>query len=83
MSEKDKEDPLWWGERLSELGMLIGGSAALEHRLHYGRWYDEDKEICHGKIGIGLSTISLLARIGCAVIRASRPQCPNCKSSLT
>lgn len=83
MNEKDKKDPLWWGERLSELGMLIGGGAALEHRLHYGRWYDEGKIKCHGGIGLGIFFVSLCAREVCGVLRTSRPQCPNCKSSLT
>ena len=83
MSEKDKEDPLWWAERLSEVGMLVGGGAVLEHGLHHGRLYDEDKQICHGKIGIGIFAISSIARVICAVVRALRPKCPNCNTSLT
>lgn len=82
MSEKDKEDPLWWAERISEAGILAAGSAALEHRLHYGRWYDEDKLICHGKIGLGVFAVSLVARIGCALVRVTRPKCPYCNVPL-
>jgi len=82
MSEKDKEDPLWWAERLSEVGMLVGGGAVLEHGLHYGRWHDKDKQICHGKIGIWIFAISSIVRVICAVVRASRPKCPNCNTSL-
>lgn len=83
MSEKDKEDPLWWAERISETGMFIGGCATLEHKLNYGRWHDEDKEICHGGIGLWIFFGSLFARGICAIIRALRPQCPNCNVSLT
>ena len=83
MSKKDNQDPLWWGERLSELGMLVGGASTLEHKLHYGRWYDEGKVKCHGGIGLGVFFVSLFARGVCAVIRASRPLCPKCNTSLT
>jgi hypothetical protein len=83
MGEKEKEDPLWWAEKVSEAGILIGGSAALEHKLRYGRWYDKDKPLCHGTIGIGVCTVSLIARIICAFVRAARPRCPYCNTSLT
>ena len=83
MSEKDREDPLWWAERLSELGMLIGASATFEHKFNYGRWYDEGKEMCHGGIGLWIFFGSLFIRGICAVIRTSRPVCPNCTNSLT
>ena len=82
MSERDKEDPLWWAERISEIGMFIGASATLEHKLNYGRWYDEGKVKCHGGIGLWLFVGSTFARGACAIIRASRPQCPNCNVSL-
>jgi len=83
MNGKDKEDPLWWAERISEAGIVVGGSAALEHKLHYGRWYDENKPLCHGAIGIGVCAISSIVRIGCAFLRATRPKCPYCNTSLT
>jgi len=83
MGEKDKEDPLWWAERVSEAGIVIGGGAALEHRLHYGRWYDEDKPFCHGAIGIRVCAVSAIVRIGCAFLRAVRSRCPYCNVSLT
>ena len=83
MTEKDEEDPLWWAEKLSEAGIVVGGSATLEHRINYGRWYDEDRPVCHGAIGIGILLISLAVRLGCAFIRATRPRCPHCQTSLT
>ena len=83
MSEKDKEDPLWWAEKLSEVGIVAGGSATLEHRINYGRWYDEDQPVCHGAIGIGILFISLVVRLACGFIRATRPRCPRCHTSLT
>jgi len=83
MNDKDKEDPLWWVEKISETGIVIGGSAALEHRLHHGRWYEEDKPYCHGAIGIGVCAVSLIVRIGCALVRAARPRCPYCNTSLS
>ena len=43
---------------LCALGMLIGGILAVEHYLSNGRWADEEKETCHGKIGIGLFLLS-------------------------
>ena len=82
LNNKDIEDPLWWAERISEAGMFVGGSVAMEHRLHYGRWYDEGELICHGKIGIGVFAISLIARIGCAIVHATRPKCPYCNNTL-
>lgn len=82
MSEKDEEDLLWWAEKISETGILIGGSATLEHKLHHGRWHDEGKTVCHGGIGLWLFFGSLFARGVCAIIRASRPNCPYCKASL-
>lgn len=82
MSNKDKEDLLWWAERISESGIIVGVGLTAEHGINYGRLYDEDKEICHGKIGIGLSAVSLIARIGCAFIRATRPKCPCCNRQL-
>ena len=83
MGEKDKEDPLWWIERISEGGIAVGGIAALEHRLHYGRWYDEGQPLCHGAIGIAICAISFIVRIGCIFLRAARPRCPYCHASLT
>ena len=83
MSEKDKEDPLWWAEKLSEAGMVVGGIATLEHRANYGRWHDKGKPLCHGGIGIGIFLISLAARLGCAFIRATRAKCPHCQTLLT
>jgi hypothetical protein len=83
MSEKDKKDPLWWAERISEGGIALGIGLTAEHKINYGRWYDEDKEICHGKIGIGLAVVSSLARIGCAIVRSARPKCPQCSGELT
>jgi len=82
MSSKDKEDPLWWVEKFSEGGIIVGLSAIAEHWINYGRPYDEDKEVCHGKIGIGVLAVSSIARIGCAVIRAMRPKCPYCNHEL-
>jgi hypothetical protein len=82
MENKNEEDPLWWAERISELGIVAGGGAALEHRLVHGRWYDEDKPVCHGEIGIAVFAVSLLVRIGCAVVRATRPKCPHCSKTL-
>jgi hypothetical protein len=83
MEDKNKEDPLWWAERISEVGIVAGGAAALEHRLNYGRWYDKDKPICHGEIGIVVFAISSIVRIGCAIARAMRPVCPYCGRALT
>ena len=62
--------------------MLFGDSALLEHWLHYGRPYDEDELICHGKIGIMVFGVSAIARIGCAIVRATRPKCPHCNNTL-
>jgi anthranilate/para-aminobenzoate synthase component II len=41
--------------------ILAGAAMTLEHRLMHGRWWDKDKQICHGKFGIA----SLMA--GCCV----------------
>ena len=80
---RNTEDPLWWGERLSEAGIVIGGIMAIEHKLHYGRWYDRDRPLCHGKIGLAVLIASSIARIICAGIRALRPKCQYCESPLT
>jgi len=42
--------------------ILAGAGMTLEHRLKYGKWWDKDKQICHGKFGVTL----LMA--GCCVI---------------
>jgi len=83
LENKKKENLLSLAERISEVGILVGGSAALEHRLQHGRWYDEDKPICHGKIGIGVLALSFVVRIGCAVVRAAERKCPHCGETLT
>lgn len=80
---KDKEDPLWWAERISEGGAIVGLSVTAEYWIRYGRIYDEDKEVCHGKIGLGIFALSSVARIGCALIRTTRPKCPYCNRDLT
>ena len=43
--------------------MAIGVALAVEHYLVNGRWTDEEKENCHGKIGIGLFFFSLVGRM--------------------
>jgi len=48
---------------LCYLGMIIGGALAIEHYLTNGRWTDEEKDECHGKIGIGLFVVSLLGHL--------------------
>lgn len=40
--------------------MLAGAGLTLEHRLNYGRWWDKDKLICHGRAGVLL----LMAGLG-------------------
>lgn len=52
-------------KKLCERGMLIGGLAALEHYLSYGRLIDEEKKDCHGKYGLGLFLVSLFGRLLC------------------
>ena len=36
--------------------ILAGAGMTLEHRLMHGRWWDKDKQICHGKFGVALLT---------------------------
>jgi hypothetical protein len=48
---------------LCDLGMAVGGVLAVEHYLSNGRWADEEKESCHGKVGVSLFVISLVGRM--------------------
>jgi len=34
--------------------ILAGAGITLEHRIMHGRWWDKDKQICHGKLGAAL-----------------------------
>lgn len=63
MRYNDEEEPSDSIKELSELGMWVGGLLALEHYVSNGRWTDEDKDECHGKIGIGLFVLSALVRL--------------------
>ncbi|MHA1938506.1 MAG: hypothetical protein ACW97O_09890 [Candidatus Thorarchaeota archaeon] len=58
-------------KELSELGMVVGGLLALEHKISYGRWTDEDKEECHGRFGLGLLVLSALVNLN---IDSQEPQ---------
>jgi len=46
-------------KKIGTLLTLVGFGMTLEHRLNHGKWYDEDKEICHGKVGLILGSIGL------------------------
>lgn len=50
---------------LCELGMVVGGLAALDHYLDSGRWMDEHKDVCHGKYGLGIFLVSFFGRLLC------------------
>jgi len=39
---------------------VSGGGVALHHRFNYGKWFDKNKKICHGKTGLSLIIIGLL-----------------------
>ena len=41
--------------------MLTGAGILLEHRFSHGKWWDEDRRICHGKFGV------ILLMAGCFV----------------
>ncbi len=32
--------------------MLAGVGMLLEHRFSYGKWWDKNRLICHGKLGV-------------------------------
>ncbi len=44
--------------------VLVGIGMTLEHRFNYGKWWDRDKLICHGRAGVLL----IMASIGVAMI---------------
>jgi len=41
--------------------ILAGAGMTIEHRISYGKWWDKDKRICHGKFGV------LLLMVGCCI----------------
>ncbi len=48
--------------------ILAGAGMVLEHRLAHGKWWDKDKQICHGKFGgyciVAGCFVSLISLIG-------------------
>lgn len=62
LSYKTEEDPLAGIKQLSELGIIVGVGLILEHFLSYDRWYDKDKDKCHGKAGLALLALSCIIR---------------------
>ncbi len=60
IANRDKSDLI---KKLSELGMVVGAGLVIEHKLSNGRWTDEDKEDCHGKVGVLLFVVSALVRL--------------------
>ena len=60
ITNSDRSDLI---KKLSELGMVVGAGLVIEHKLSNGRWTDEDKEECHGKVGIALFFVSALVRL--------------------
>ena len=52
-------------KELCELGMVIGGLAALHHYLDSGRVMDEENDVCHGKYGLVLLGVSFFGRLLC------------------
>lgn len=45
--------------------MVVAGTwMTLEHRLNYGKWWDRDKLICHGRAGVLL----IMVGIGVAMV---------------
>ena len=63
MASTDYQETSNWFSKLCDLGMIIGGALAIEHYLTNGRWTDEEKDDCHGKIGLGLFFGGLLGRL--------------------
>ena len=63
MTSIDNQEPSSWFSELCDLGMIIGGALAIEHYITNGRWTDEEKDECHGKIGLGLFFVSFLGRL--------------------
>jgi hypothetical protein len=48
-----------------QLIMISAGTRmTLEHRLNYRKWWDRNRQICHGKAGV------LLLIIGCSIALA-------------
>lgn len=52
-----------WIKKATKLGMIGGAILALHHYLNYNRWQDENKDDCHGKLGITVFSISGIIRL--------------------
>lgn len=56
--------------KLLALTGVLGGAMTIHHKLEFGRWWDS-KTVCHGKIGAGIISSSLIGILGLGILEGN------------